>query len=59
MQCIAGIHYNFSVPDETWDVLGIRIYHCKTNSSNGYLALIRNFMRHSWLLMYLFGASLP
>ncbi len=25
--------------------------------SEGYLALIRNFTRYSWLLMYLFGAS--
>lgn len=57
MQCIAGIHYNFSVPDETWDVLGIQGPSLQDKRSNGYLALIRNFMRHSWLLMYLFGAS--
>ncbi|HEY7804285.1 MAG TPA: glutamate--cysteine ligase, partial [Orrella sp.] len=25
--------------------------------SEGYVGLIRNFVRHSWLLMYLFGAS--
>src|SRR3546814_11890433 len=24
MQCIAGVHYNFSVPDAFWDVLGIQ-----------------------------------
>jgi glutamate--cysteine ligase len=42
MQAISGIHYNFSMP-------GI--------SNDGYFALIRNFRRHSWLLLYLFGAS--
>ncbi len=60
MQCIAGIHYNFSLNDDAW-----RILHAQhpTNASAVdfqsacYLALIRNFRRTSWLLMYLFGAS--
>ena len=43
MQTISGIHYNFSVPDEL--------------PSAAYFALIRNFRRYSWLLLYLFGAS--
>ncbi|MET0350888.1 MAG: glutamate--cysteine ligase, partial [Rhizobacter sp.] len=42
MQTISGIHYNWSMP-------GI--------SSDGYFSLIRNFRRHSFLLLYLFGAS--
>jgi glutamate--cysteine ligase len=42
MQTISGIHYNFSLP-------GV--------SSEDYFALIRNFRRHSWLPLYLFGAS--
>jgi len=42
MQAISGIHYNFSM-------LGL--------SNDAYFALIRNFRRHSWLLLYLFGAS--
>src|SRR4051812_49189554 len=42
MQTISGIHYNFSFP-------GL--------SSEDYFALIRNFRRHSWLALYLFGAS--
>src|SRR5699024_7386101 len=59
MQCIAGIHYNFSVPDEIWNILdpSQQAHTLKHQRSSGYLALIRNFMRHSWLLMYLFGAS--
>lgn len=60
MQTIAGIHYNFSMPDEFWPQ-----YHAIRKSpldlqsfqTQQYLALIRNFHRHSWLLPYLFGAS--
>ena len=43
MQTISGIHYNFSLPGDL--------------SNDTYLGLIRNFQRHSWLLLYLFGAS--
>ena len=42
MQTISGIHYNWSMP-------GV--------SSDDYFGLIRNFRRHSFLLLYLFGAS--
>src|SRR5258708_30139166 len=42
MQAISGIHYNLSMPGITTDQ---------------YCALIRNFRRRSWLLLYLFGAS--
>jgi glutamate--cysteine ligase len=42
MQAISGIHYNFSLP-------GLSNEQC--------FALIRNFRRRSWLLLYLFGAS--
>ena len=60
MQCIAGIHYNFSLPEGLWqlqrqaegDAQSARDY-----QSARYIALIRNFRRYSWLLMYLFGAS--
>jgi glutamate--cysteine ligase len=42
MQTISGIHYNWSLP-------GV--------SSEQYFALIRNFRRHAFLPLYLFGAS--
>ncbi|QPF76162.1 glutamate--cysteine ligase [Roseateles sp. DAIF2] len=42
MQTISGIHYNWSMP-------GV--------STEQYFGLIRNFRRHSFLLLYLFGAS--
>ena len=56
MQCIAGVHYNFSLPEAAWDILTTGETP-KERRNTGYMALIRNFMRHSWLLMYLFGAS--
>ena len=57
MQCIAGVHYNYSLPDELWNVLGTPGNRIEEQRSLGYMALIRNFTRYSWLLMYLFGAS--
>jgi glutamate--cysteine ligase len=64
MQCIAGIHYNYSLPEALWKVLaeneGIaeeRRNALRDFQSESYIAMIRNFRRYSWLLMYLFGAS--
>jgi glutamate--cysteine ligase len=42
MQTISGIHYNWSVPEV---------------SNAAYFGLIRNFRRHAFLPLYLFGAS--
>jgi glutamate--cysteine ligase len=60
MQSIAGIHFNYSVPEALWPVL-----HQGENSSlspeafraDAYFGLIRNFQRMGWLILYLFGAS--
>ncbi|GAA5525863.1 glutamate--cysteine ligase [Microbulbifer aestuariivivens] len=60
MQTIAGIHYNFSLPDDFW-----RWLHGQEGSDESlgdfktrrYFDLIRNFRRHYWLLIYLFGAA--
>ncbi len=57
MQCIAGVHYNFSLPEAIWDVLDIQPGTQQDRRSRGYISLIRNFTRYSWLLMYLFGAA--
>jgi glutamate--cysteine ligase len=60
MQCIAGIHYNYSLAEEAWRVLHAARPSTATAidfQSARYLGLIRNFRRTSWLLMYLFGAS--
>lgn len=65
MQCIAGMHYNFSFDEQFWQFL--RSHYSpseKTDSfdlqafkSEHYFTLIRNFRRTSWLLSLLFGAS--
>lgn len=59
MQAISGIHYNFSPPTTFWpryaNLLGRQPDQDFITES--YFALIRNFRRHSWLLIYLFGAS--
>ncbi len=60
MQTISGIHYNFSLPESAWALLqeadgergAVDAY-----QDSGYFALIRNFRRHSWLLLLLFGSS--
>ncbi|RJF99302.1 glutamate--cysteine ligase [Noviherbaspirillum saxi] len=60
MQCIAGIHYNFSVSPSLWTLLKEAITGTGFPDelrSAGYISLMRNFRRFSWLLMYLFGAS--
>jgi glutamate--cysteine ligase len=61
MQCIAGIHYNYSLHEDVWRALaaheGQKAAPAVDYQSERYFALIRNFRRSSWLLMYLFGAS--
>ena len=57
MQCIAGLHYNFSFDELIWDLLDLPQPTAQDRRSAGYISLIRNFTRYSWLLMYLFGAS--
>ena len=60
MQSISGIHFNFSLSDDFWlhwrkikksaDKLVDFKSHC-------YFGLIRNFYRHLWVVLYLYGAS--
>ena len=61
MQCIAGMHYNFSFDDDFWSFLkeykGVNAAEYSDLQSESYFALIRNFRRSSWLLPLLFGAS--
>jgi len=68
MQSIAGIHYNFSLPDTFWQAYYDKLKQANTPctqadqslqdfKSTHYFSLIRNFRRYSWILAYLFGAS--
>jgi len=55
MQCVSGIHFNFSLSEDSWDTL--------TNSpdqsfiNQKYLGAIRNIKRNFWFLLERFGAS--
>ena len=60
MQAIAGVHFNWSLPDDFWSAL----YDCCESDGSQqdfisirYFGLIRNFLRYGWLVPYLFGAS--
>jgi glutamate--cysteine ligase len=60
MQTIAGVHYNWSLPEAFWRAL----HECCDSqeplqdfTSTRYFGLIRNFLRYGWLVPYLFGAS--
>ena len=60
MQTVAGVHYNFSLPRAFWAYWQ---QHCQAGGElqdfidAQYFGMIRNFRRHYWLLLYLFGAS--
>jgi glutamate--cysteine ligase len=60
MQTIAGVHFNYSLPDEFWPQY--RDHEQSTMPlddfrSEAYMGLVRNFRRLGWLVLYLFGAS--
>ncbi|TVZ37263.1 glutamate-cysteine ligase [Alteromonadaceae bacterium 2753L.S.0a.02] len=60
MQTVAGVHYNFSLPNAFWAFLLRRenlLLDLQGFKNHAYFGLIRNFRRHYWLLIYLFGAS--
>ena len=60
MQTIAGVHFNYSLPEAFWpayrELLGDDVGESEFRSTH-YLGLIRNFRRFGWLVLYLFGAS--
>lgn len=60
MQTIAGIHYNWSAPDECLSLLQTANRDNRSfqnYKTAAYFGLIRNIRRHTWLLLYLFGAA--
>lgn len=60
LQLLSGIHYNFSFDNDF-----IKEFYEKSESkesfkdfkNNLYMKVARNYMKHSWLLVYLLGAS--
>ena len=60
MQTIAGVHFNYSLPDAFWPQYQQICGDQRTEDafrSDHYLCLVRNFRRFGWLVLYLFGAS--
>jgi glutamate--cysteine ligase len=60
MQTIAGVHFNYSIPEGFWPLF--REHENQAGDlqefrSAAYLGLVRNFRRFGWLVLYLFGAS--
>src|SRR5688500_12779555 len=65
MQAISGVHFNYSFPQQFWPVLaeGLQVRQAGASRvdqsfiSEQYFALLRNYRRHGWLILYLFGNS--
>ncbi len=61
MQAIAGIHFNYSMPEQSWPLWQqLHSFDNQTAHSTqtiGYFHMTRNLMRIGWLVPYLFGAS--
>jgi glutamate--cysteine ligase len=60
MQTVAGVHFNFSLPSSFWSFMHQQegsVEELDVFVARRYFDLIRNFRRHYWLLIYLFGAS--
>jgi len=60
MQAIAGVHFNYSYPDEFWRLYGEEFgsqRDLRAFSSESYMGMVRNLQRTGWLVPYLFGAS--
>ena len=60
MQAIAGIHFNYSVPECYWQLRADqegKAVDLTALKSAGYMGAVRNVRRMDWLLLYLFGAS--
>jgi glutamate--cysteine ligase len=60
MQAISGVHFNYSFPEHSWPVLA-ELFRSHNSGqafrSDAYFALLRNYRRHGWIVLYLFGNS--
>jgi glutamate--cysteine ligase len=60
MQAISGVHFNYSFPAHFWPILQDLTRTRRGGAdfmSEAYFALLRNYRRHGWLVLYLFGVS--
>ncbi len=60
MQAISGVHYNYSFPIGMWDAWADLVQSRERGQpfiSDRYFHLLRNYRRHGWIVLYLFGVS--
>ena len=60
MQAISGVHFNYSFPEQCWPLLAEVLQNRRPGQdfiSEQYFALLRNYRRHGWIVLYLFGVS--
>ncbi|MFT6529070.1 MAG: glutamate--cysteine ligase [Psychrosphaera sp.] len=60
MQAISGIHYNFSLPTEFWQLfkeLNGSTEDTLEYQSSQYMHMVRNIKRFVWVVTYLYGSS--
>ncbi len=60
MQAISGVHFNYSFPEKMWDAWADVVQSRERGQSfvsDRYFHLLRNYRRHGWLVLYLFGVS--
>ena len=59
MQAISGVHFNYSFPGKFWEPYAALRERDESSAlrSAAYFDLLRNYRRHGWLVLYLFGVS--
>ncbi|HEU4591627.1 MAG TPA: glutamate--cysteine ligase [Steroidobacteraceae bacterium] len=60
MQAISGVHFNYSFPEKMWDAWAELVQSRERGQpfiSERYFHLLRNYRRHGWIVLYLFGVS--
>jgi len=60
MQAISGVHFNYSFHEDFWPVYADLAERRDTGTelrSDTYFGLLRNYRRHGWIVLYLFGVS--
>jgi glutamate--cysteine ligase len=60
MQAISGVHFNYSFPARFWEAYAsVRQSRDRGRDfvSASYFDLLRNYRRHGWIVLYLFGVS--
>lgn len=60
MQVIAGIHFNYSLPEAFWPQYQHSVKNAgdlRSFTTQTYMGMIRNLQRYGWLILYLFGSS--